>query len=84
MVNATCKADPEDFAALSDELSSVVNVTAINTVVSVLMGMYIVVCIVYVGCVCMCTCSYIHINTTHKQSVCKLHESYSSCSATDG
>ena len=43
MVNATCKADPEDFAALSDELSTVVNMTAINTVVSVLMGMYIAV-----------------------------------------
>jgi len=35
VVNATCKADPEDFVALSNELLSVVNVSAINSVVSV-------------------------------------------------
>jgi len=34
VVNATCKADPEDFIALSDELFNVLNVSAINTVVS--------------------------------------------------
>jgi len=39
VVNATCKADPEDFTALSDELFSVVNVSAINTVVSIIMIM---------------------------------------------
>jgi len=41
VVNATCKADPEDFIALSDELFNVVNVSAINAVVSIIMIMKI-------------------------------------------
>ena len=53
MVNATCKADPEDFTALSDELLSVVNVSAINTVVSIIMIMIICIGGIHVATVCV-------------------------------